>query len=70
MDEDSIRVRCSGSLCPQCLKMPASQDDDEEPLKDAVRESAPKKTPDYLSQTEYENSSEDRSFLFDNKDDS
>ena len=65
IDVDNVRVRCSGTMCLQCLKMPASQDDDEAP-KDAVRESAPKKTSDYLSQTEDDNYSEDGSFAFDN----
>ena len=42
-DANCLRIRCKGTLCPECLKMPASQEYEEPPI-DTVEESAPKKT--------------------------
>ena len=45
-DPNRLRYRCAGALCTYCLKMLASQDDDENVNNDAGELSAPKKTPD------------------------
>ena len=63
-----LRVRCPGNICAQCLKMPCSQDQDENTPGDAVKESAPNNPQADVSQTEYESSSEEASFIFNPKD--
>ena len=67
-DPNCLRVRCTGSLCVECLKVPLSQDDVNPGQQDDNPESAPKKNAPNPSQTEDESSSKDDLLSYDDED--